>query len=226
MVRIPKTLITATILVVAISLNAGTLNAGSLNAGAAGAQQMQVAATTVSGRTGDVYLMRGLMNVFSQGMDTLATELGGKGFQTKVINHSSWSYAAAQITERYKAAKRPEPVFLIGHSLGADAVILLAERLAENKVPVTLAVTFDPVHPRPAPHNVKRFVNFFQSNNGFGVPVKPQKGYRMSIVNTDLKDREDIGHTTIDKADFLHSKVVSEMMRLSRPIRRTVAGAG
>jgi len=191
--------------------------------GAANAQGVQVAAT-VSGRTGDVYIMRGLMDVFSQGMDALGEKLKAKGFQANVTNHSSWSVIARKITERYKAAKYPEPVFLIGHSLGADAVILLSERLAKNGVPVSLAVTFDPVHPRPVPKNVKRFINYYQSNNGWGAAVKPGPGFKATLVNNDLKDRSDIHHTSIDKADFLHSKVVNEMVRLSRPIRRKVTG--
>ncbi|MEJ8571652.1 hypothetical protein [Microbaculum marinum] len=181
-------------------------------------------AATVSGRTGEVYLLRGLMDVFSQGMDTLGRQLDEKGFTTVVTNHSAWPTLAKKITERYKASKYPEPVFLVGHSLGADAVILLCERLAQNGVPVALAVTFDPVHPRVVPTNVKRFVNFYQSNNGWGAAVKPGPGFKATLVNTDLKDRTDIHHTTIDKADFLHTKVIEEMMKLSRPIRRQATG--
>lgn len=189
--------------------------------GSANAQVVRVS-TTVSGRTGDVYLLRGLMDVFSQGMDTLGDKLRTKGFTVNVTNHSSWRVIAKNITERYKASKYPEPVFLIGHSLGADAVILLSERLAQNDVPVALAVTFDPVNPRPAPSNVKRFINYYQSNNGWGAAVKPGPGFKASLINTDLKDRTDIHHTSIDKADFLHAKVIGEMIRRSRPIRRKV----
>lgn len=190
--------------------------------GVANAQEIKVAAT-VSGRTGDVYLLRGLMDVFSQGMDALADKLRHKGFTANVANHASWSSIARKITERYKSSKYPEPVFLIGHSLGADAVIMLSERLAKEGVPVSLVVTFDPVHPRPAPTNVKRFINYYQSNNGWGAAVKPGPGFKASLANNDLKDRTDIHHTSIDKADFLHDKVVSEMVRLSRPVRRKVA---
>jgi hypothetical protein len=54
--------------------------------------------------------------------------------------------------------------------------------------------------------------------------VMPATGFRAQLVNTDLKDRVDIGHTSIDKDSSLHKKVVDEMMRLSRPVRRQVAG--
>ena len=189
----------------------------------ANAQEVQVA-RTISGRTGQVYLLRGLMDVFSQGMDALGEKLTAKGFNVSVTNHTNWPVIAKNITERYKATKYPEPIFLIGHSLGGNAVILLAERLAQNGIPVALVVTFDPVNPRPVPGNVKRFINYYQSNNGWGAAVQPGPAFKASLVNTDLKDRTDIHHTSIDKADFLHDKVVAEMIRLSRPIRRQVTG--
>jgi hypothetical protein len=187
------------------------------------AQSAQVATRTVSGRTGDVYLLRGLMNVFSQGMDTLGAKLRDKGFNVQVLNHASWSMVAQKIAERYKSTRSPEPVFLIGHSLGADAVILISERLQTLDVPVALAVTFDPVNPRPVPTNVKKFINFYQSNNGWGAAVKPGTGFKATLVNTDLKDHGEIGHTSIDKADFLHAEVVDELTRLSKPIKRQIA---
>jgi|GEM_PF-855071 hypothetical protein len=180
--------------------------------------------TTVSGRTGDVILLRGLMDVFSYGMDALGTRLQEKGFRTQVLNHSSWPKVAEELIRRYKSTRSPEPVFLIGHSLGADAVILMSERLAQQQVPVALVVTFDPVHPREAPPNVRRLINFYQSNNGWGVAVRPRPGSKSILVNNDLKDRTDISHTTIDKADFLHSRVIDEMIKLSKPVRRRIAG--
>lgn len=180
--------------------------------------------TTVSGRTGDVILLRGLMDVFSYGMDALGAQLQDKGFQTQVLNHSTWQKVADELVRRYKSTRSPEPVFLIGHSLGADAVILLSERLAQAQVPVALVVTFDPVHPREVPPNVRRLINFYQSNNGWGVAVRPGQGSKSVLVNNDLKDRTDISHTTIDKADFLHARVIDEMVKLSKPVRRRIAG--
>ncbi|MCT8970245.1 hypothetical protein [Microbaculum marinisediminis] len=194
------------------------------NTAAAGATQTQPRMAKASDRTGEVYLFRGILNVFSQGMDRLGARLRDQGFQVRVLNHSSWSTVAAEIAARRKDVRNPEPVFLIGHSLGADAVILVAERLKDHEIPVALAVTFDPVHPRPAPANIRRCVNFFQSDNGFGAAIKPGPGFRSALVNMDLKDRRDLGHVSLDKASFLHDKVITEMMRLSRPIRRGSAG--
>src|SRR5215472_15185115 len=67
-----------------------------------------------------VYLLRGLLSIFSLGMDSLAEQ------------------AAAD----YKAGKEA-PIILIGHSLGADAVMEMAAYLGRKGVPVALVVPFD-----------------------------------------------------------------------------------
>src|ERR1700761_4771483 len=69
-----------------------------------------------------VYLLRGLMNVFSLGMDTLAEELNARGVYATVDNHTSWQGLADQAAARYKAGTEG-PIIIIGHSLGADAVM-------------------------------------------------------------------------------------------------------
>src|ERR1700685_3870769 len=68
-----------------------------------------------------VYLLRGLMNIFSLGMDTLATELNRRGVYTTVDNHADWQSLADGAAARYKSGSEG-PIILIGHSLGADAV--------------------------------------------------------------------------------------------------------
>ena len=41
-----------------------------------------------------VYLLRGLMNIFSLGMDSLAEELSKRGVYATVSNHSEWKVFA------------------------------------------------------------------------------------------------------------------------------------
>lgn len=53
---------------------------------------------------------------------------------------------------------------LIGHTLGSNAVIQIANQLAQQNIPVDLAVTFDVTEPLVVPANVARFVNFYQHN--------------------------------------------------------------
>jgi hypothetical protein len=52
-----------------------------------------------------VYLLRGLMNIFSLGMDSLAEELSKRGVYATVSNHSEWQSLADQAASNYKARK-------------------------------------------------------------------------------------------------------------------------
>ena len=89
-----------------------------------------------------VYLLRGLMNIFSLGMDSLAEELSKRGVYATVSNHSEWQSLADQAASNYKAGKE-DPIILIGHSLGADAVMEMAAYLNRKGIPVALVVPFD-----------------------------------------------------------------------------------
>ncbi len=89
-----------------------------------------------------VYLLRGLLSIFSLGMDTLAEELKRRGVDATVDNYSEWQTLADQTAADYKAGKEA-PIILIGHSLGADAVMEMAAYLGRKGVPVALVVPFD-----------------------------------------------------------------------------------
>jgi hypothetical protein len=69
-----------------------------------------------------VYLLRGLLNIFSLGMDTLAEKIQRRGIYATVHNHTEWEALADQAAAAYRAGKEG-PIIIVGHSLGADAVI-------------------------------------------------------------------------------------------------------
>ena len=89
-----------------------------------------------------VYLMRGLMNVFSLGMDQLAVLIARHGIEASVHNHAEADAVVSQIAARYSAGDQG-PIILIGHSLGADAVMMMAQSLDRVGIPVALVVPFD-----------------------------------------------------------------------------------
>ena len=75
---------------------------------------------------GHVYLIRGLIGeVFSRGLDTLAEKIQRQGIPATV--HSSYSVGALgeEVIQNYR--REPGPIILIGHSLGADAVLVSAD---------------------------------------------------------------------------------------------------
>ncbi len=53
-----------------------------------------------------VYLLRGLMNIFSLGMDTLAEQLKRRGVYATVHNYAEWQTLANRAAADYKAGKK------------------------------------------------------------------------------------------------------------------------
>jgi hypothetical protein len=105
-----------------------------------------------------VHLLRGLMNIFSLGMDTLAEQLKRRGVNATVHNYAEWQTLADRAAADYKAGKEA-PIILIGHSLGADAVMEMAAYLGGKGVPVALVVPFDGTKSFAASDNVARVLN-------------------------------------------------------------------
>jgi hypothetical protein len=162
-----------------------------------------------------VYLLRGLLNVFSLGMDTLGEKLQAIGIQAQVLNHESWSAVASRLIDDHRRGYRG-PIVLIGHSLGADVLFQLAERLDGEGVPVRLMVSFDPTNSYAAPKNVDYMLNLFQLN-GFGRRVAAGPGFRGELVNMDLTHDRSVDHTSIDKSPTLHDLVIAKIRTVTAP---------
>ena len=60
-----------------------------------------------------VYLLRGLLNIFSLGMDTLADQLKRRGVYATVHNYAEWQTLSDRAAADYKAGKEA-PIVLIG----------------------------------------------------------------------------------------------------------------
>src|SRR5271156_4199786 len=158
-----------------------------------------------------VYLLRGLLNVFSLGMDTLADELNRRGVYSTVDNHADWQSLADQAAANYKAGTEG-PIILIGHSLGADAVMEMAAYLGRMGVPVALVVPFDGTQSFAASANVGRVVNLTQRDYAY---MRSGPGFHGSLVNVDVSSDHSIDHITIDKSPRLHARVIAEVMAVA-----------
>jgi hypothetical protein len=155
-----------------------------------------------------VYLLRGLMNIFSLGMDDLAAKIQARGITATLHNHSEWQTLSDEIAARYKAGNRG-PIILIGHSLGADAVMLMGEYLGRKSVPVALIVPFDGTNSYAATGNVARVMNLTQRDYAY---VKRGPGFRGELQNVDVSNDTSIGHISIDKSSRLHALVVNRIV--------------
>jgi hypothetical protein len=162
-----------------------------------------------------VYLMRGLLGIFSLGMDDLAGKLNKHGFRADVYGYEVWQTIAEQIVERRRNG-HTGPVVIIGHSLGANATFDVADNLNRSEVPVLLAVIFDATEVRRVPANVNTFINFY-ARDGFGHQAVAGPGFLGELDNFDLSVDGTITHTNIDALDRFHQLVIDKLLHLTRP---------
>ena len=155
-----------------------------------------------------VYLLRGLRNIFSLGMDTLAEQMKRHGIDATVHNYAEWQTLADRAAANYKAGKEA-PIILIGHSLGADAVMEMAAYLGRKGVPVALVVPFDGTQSFAASDNVARVLNLTQRKYAY---MRSGPGFHGTLANVDVSSDRSIDHITIDKSPRLHARVVAEVL--------------
>lgn len=161
---------------------------------------------------GQVYLLRGFGDVFSRGLDELGRKLRGRGVKAKVISHTKWAIVADEIIADQKR-RGSRPVVLIGHSLGANAAILLAKRLREEGIRVAYLVTFAATAPDPVPDNVGRVDNYYFATKGWGEKVVSGSGFRGELDNKDFSEARDIGHFNIEKQPDIHEDIIEGVLR-------------
>ncbi|QTL02742.1 hypothetical protein J5J86_18470 [Aquabacter sp. L1I39] len=175
---------------------------------------------------GQVYLMRGIANMFSYGLDDLATKLRTQGIEANVYQFDEWQ-DLAQKAVSWSLSHNREPIVIIGHSLGADAAVHMAQRMTSLGLSPTLVITFDPVGLNMVQETGGRFINYYQSNNGFGQELVDGPGFTGSIDNRDMKNMPGINHFNLEKSPVLHEQVVQLLKSvMTRKARAPVPASG
>lgn len=171
-------------------------------------------------RTGEVYLLRGLANVFSRGMDTLGVKMVRRGLDARVYNHAAWRELADNILLRAKRKQVSYPVVIMGHSLGANASTMMAKYLGDRGVKVQYVVTFDPTITTAVGKNVNRVVNFYLPNDDHTNIVKKAHGFRGVVKNINVRGVRGITHTTVEKDAKFHAEVIRRTMSYTKKRRK------
>jgi hypothetical protein len=159
--------------------------------------------------TAHVYLLRGVLNIFSTGLDDIAAQLRARGFSVTVANFASWSSLADEAAAAY-ASGRIRTIILVGHSSGATALPDMIAKLDQLGAPVKLAIGLDSVFRTKLSARVGRYVNFYIAN-GAGEPVAKTEQFRGKLENIDVQDVPGIGHMSIEKNQIMQRKVISEI---------------
>ena len=98
-----------------------------------------------------------------------AAQIARHGIDANVYNHSLEEAVVGEIVQRYQAGDHG-PYILVGHSLGADAVMVMAQQLNARDVPVALVVPFDGTASFAASKNVACVINVTQRRFAYMQP--------------------------------------------------------
>jgi hypothetical protein len=163
-----------------------------------------------------VYLLRGVLNIFSLGLDDIAARLQQQGINTTVANYLSWDALADEAAAEYRSG-RVRTIILVGHSSGATVLPNMAARLDQLGAPVKLAIGLDSVFQTSVAGHVGRYLNFYVAN-GAGTPVERTRQFHGDLENVDV-GRMGVGHLTIDKNLAMQQRVISaiDAVVFSRP---------
>lgn len=177
---------------------------------AIGASPARAVAGPASGAsTAHVYLLRGVLNIFSLGLDDIAAKLRAQGIPVTVANFVSWSSLADEAAAEYRSG-RLKTIVLVGHSSGATALPDMVSRLDQHGVPVRLAIGLDSVFRTGLSGRVGRYVNFYIAN-GAGTPVEKRKGFQGTLENVNVENVPGVGHMSIEKNQIMQQKVIGEI---------------
>jgi alpha-beta hydrolase superfamily lysophospholipase len=160
---------------------------------------------------------------FSGGLDVLARKLTAQGVTASVHAQGSFlrpygevgTIAAAAISAARKGAR----AVLMGHSMGADAALKVADQLGTAGIAVPLVVCFDPTSfqllfgPPPVPANVARALCFYQKISPLGRGLlKAAPGFTGALV----QERVATIHSAVDDDPALHARVLAEVKALQQ----------
>jgi len=163
-----------------------------------------------------VYLFRGALGpIFSRGMDRLTERIEQIGITADVYEFTICRLIAAGAIREYR--ENPQPIILIGHSMGGFCALIFSELLEAENISVSLVVTIDPPQVSPeVPINIERYVNIFLSKSVFGGSrIRPKQGFRGHFASFDLSEHEEVSHINIEKMDTIQEQLVSKVVQVA-----------
>lgn len=166
-------------------------------------------------RPGEVYLIRGLANIFSLGLDGDGKKFSGMGIENCVINHKHWRSIADDIIERNRKGQVSFPIVIIGHSLGANVTPQLATLIGKHNIEVSYAVMLDPVEPTSVGKNVKKISNYYIPKSNKNKILSPKGDFKGVLDNIDVSIFGGFNHFNIDEDERLRKAMYTYTLELS-----------
>jgi hypothetical protein len=163
-----------------------------------------------------VYLFRGALGpIFSRGMDHLTERIEQVGITADVYEFTICRFIAAGAIREYR--ENPQPIILIGHSMGGYCALIFSELLEAENIPVSFVVTIDPPQVSPeVPLNIERYLNIFLSKSVLGGSnIKAKRGFRGHFASFDLSEHDEVSHINIEKNDTIQEQLVSKVVQVA-----------
>ncbi|MEO0329928.1 MAG: hypothetical protein AAF217_15195 [Pseudomonadota bacterium] len=159
----------------------------------------------------EVYMIRGFLNVFSDGMNQMTRQLKAKGIRARAISNGDWRNIASDIIGRAKQKRVSYPIVIVGHSLGGVEAPSFANALGAAGVPVDLVIGLDPGFNVPPPFRkgAKQVVNYKIPS---GKDYRRASGFSGKIVTIDVS-RYGTDHVGIDKNRKVQSLVIARIRK-------------
>jgi len=162
----------------------------------------------------EVYMIRGFLNVFSDGINQMTRQLTRRGIRAKAMSAGSWESTTSDIIARAKRKQVSFPIVVTGHSLGGVDAVRFANKLGNAGVPVALVIGLDPGFPQPVPFTkgAKQVVNYVLPG---GKRYRKGRGFNGSIQHINVS-KYGTDHVGIDKNRQIQSLVISRIRKTVR----------
>ncbi len=155
----------------------------------------------------EVYMIRGFMNVFSDGMNQMTRTLKSRGIRASVHSNGDWQGLANNIIRRNKQGRVSHPIVIVGHSLGGVEAPNFANALVKGGVKVGLVIGLDPGFANPGPFGpgVASVINYKIPT---GHNYRRGRGFNGRMKNINING---VDHVGIDKAPSVQRRVISNI---------------
>ena len=159
----------------------------------------------------DVYILRGGGSIFSTGLTKLADQLKQNGVEPTTLSHGAWRRAEQEILQKRQKFGRM-PIVIIGHSLGANSAIHLAEALQKKGVNVDFIASYAATVTLAVPSNVRNVTNYY-FKKGWGESMTKGSGFSGRLDNRDVSTIHGMNHFNVDDDPTLRDEVVGKVLR-------------
>lgn len=174
-----------------------------------GTAVMGAALTATPATAEEVYMIRGFLNVFSNGMNQMASKLKRSGVRVSAHSNGEWSTIADNIINRNKKGKVSFPIVVVGHSLGGVELPQFANKLGKAGIPVKLVIGLDAGFANPRPFN-KGAQTVIHYKIPTGNSYRRGAGFGGSINNKIIAG---VDHVGIDKSPKVQSLVIANIRK-------------